>query len=74
MAEIRIYKNMQIEDLIEKYPQAATWLWRKGIRCVICGEPIWGTLERAALEKSYNEKEIDILIDELKINVENDKQ
>jgi len=51
MAEIRIYKNMQIEDLIEKYPQAATWLWRKGIRCVICGEPIWGTLERAALEK-----------------------
>ena len=69
MLEKRIYKKILIEKLIAKYPDAATFLMKKGIRCVVCGEPLWGTLEQAALGKGFNEKEVENLIDELNISI-----
>ena len=26
------------------HPEAVTFLMQKGIRCLVCGEPLWGTL------------------------------
>ena len=60
-----IDKNTSIEDLIEKYPAANTFLMQKGIRCIACGEPIWGTLEEAIKEKGFTEKEMNEIIKEL---------
>ncbi len=53
-----ITKDTSIEELIEKIPQAVIYLSKAGIRCVICGEPIWGTLENAAKEKGFSEDDI----------------
>ena len=36
--------DIEIEDLVREYPQAAGFLTKKGVRCIRCGEPIWGTL------------------------------
>ncbi len=53
-----IDKNITIEDLVEKIPGAITYLMEQHIRCIRCGEPIWGTLEEAAKEKGYNDEQI----------------
>ena len=41
-AEITL--DIQVEELAETFPEAVGFLTRRGIRCIRCGEPIWGTL------------------------------
>jgi methionine synthase II (cobalamin-independent) len=68
-----IEKNITIEDLIEDYPKSVKYLADKGIRCIKCGEPIWGTLEEACLEKNFTQEAITqvvIELNELHTNVE----
>lgn len=48
-----ISRESNIEDLVEKHPDAVTFLMEKGIRCLRCGEPIWGTLGSAMDEKDF---------------------
>ncbi len=60
-----ITKTIQIEDLVEDYPFAVLFLKEKGIRCIMCGEPIWGTLEEACKEKDFSDEKIEELINEL---------
>lgn len=65
-----ITKEITIEELVTKYPKSVTFLMEKGIRCLACGEPIWGTLESAAAEKGYSPEQIDDLVTELKTKLE----
>jgi methionine synthase II (cobalamin-independent) len=60
-----IDKKITIEDLVDDYPFAVTYLSEKGIRCIKCGEPIWGTLEEACVEKGFGETQIEIFVREL---------
>jgi len=60
-----ITKDIEIEELIEKVPASVSYLSKKGIRCIMCGEPIWGTLEEAAREKEFSDEEIDIFVSEI---------
>ena len=60
--KMRIKKEIYIEDLIEILPSSVQYLSAKGIRCIACGEPIWGTLEQAAREKGFDDNEIGRLI------------
>ncbi len=60
-----ITKDIQIEDLVENYPFAVRYLMEKKIRCIMCGDPVWGTLEEAAREKGFDEKDIRVFVDEL---------
>lgn len=53
-----ITKEITIEELIDVVPESVTYLMNKGIRCIACGEPIWGTLQEAAKEKGFGEHEI----------------
>ncbi|MBN2175085.1 MAG: DUF1858 domain-containing protein [Bacteroidales bacterium] len=61
----QITKDIEIEDLVRDYPASVKFMAEKGIKCIACGEPIWGTLEEAAKEKGYKDEEIDNLIIEL---------
>ncbi len=63
--KIKITGNTSIEDLVESVPEAITYLSKKGIRCILCGEPIWGTLEEAAKEKGFGENDIRQFIKDL---------
>jgi methionine synthase II (cobalamin-independent) len=62
-----IDKKILIEDLIDQYPQSIQFLMEKGIKCIACGEPIWGTLEDAIREKGFTEEQLKELIEELNI-------
>lgn len=60
-----ITKNISIEELTERHPFTVQFLSEKGIRCIRCGEPVWGTLEEAAKEKGFGQEQIDKVMDEL---------
>lgn len=64
---MKITKNILIEDLVENYPISIDYLSKQGIRCIRCGEPIWGTLEDAASEKGFTTEEIENFVKELKV-------
>lgn len=60
-----ITKKTTIEDLVEIKDEAVQYLKNKGIRCILCGEPIWGTIEEAAKEKGFSDEEISEIVVEL---------
>ena len=62
---MKITKDIEIEDLVNVLPQSVGYLREEGIRCLRCGEPIWGTLETASKEKGHTEKDINRFVDEL---------
>lgn len=61
-----------IEDLVREVPGSVEYLMKNGIKCLACGEPIWGSLETAAGEKGYKEEQILVFISELNKLSQND--
>jgi hypothetical protein len=60
-----IEKTISIEDLINRVPGSVRYMMTKGIKCLACGEPIWGTLESASKEKGFTEEQIDDFVKDL---------
>lgn len=50
-----ITAEMEIEDLAKDYPRAVGLLMKKGIVCIQCGAPVWGTLEEIARRKGVED-------------------
>jgi len=69
-----ITKEITIEQLVEKVPGAIKYLMEQGIRCIICGEPIWGTLEEAAKEKGFDDSAIERFVVDLNIIAQQNSQ
>ena len=61
----RVTKEIEIEDLVKLIPESVTYLMENGIRCLRCGEPIWGTLEAAAKEKGFDELQVEKFVVDL---------
>ncbi len=66
MAKTEITKEILIETLVADYPFSVRYLMEKGIRCIMCGEPIWGTLEEACIEKNFSEESIAAIVTEMR--------
>jgi hypothetical protein len=62
---MKIEKTISIEELVEKVPEAVAYLSKQNIRCILCGEPIWGTLEEAARQKGFSDDDIARFVDDL---------
>ena len=62
---MKINKDTTIEDLIAFIPESVAYMMNKGIKCLACGEPIWGTLESAAKDKGFTDEQISVFVDEL---------
>ena len=45
---------MLIEDIVEQYPETIGLMQQMGIQCMLCGEPVWGTLEEKVKEKGLS--------------------
>ncbi|MFP4081874.1 MAG: DUF1858 domain-containing protein [Candidatus Aminicenantes bacterium] len=66
--EAKITLDTEIEELVARYPQAVGFLTKKGLRCIRCGEPVWGTLEEFLEEEKI--KNPQHLVDELNRYIE----
>lgn len=62
---MNINKEISIEDLINAKPQAVSYLMRNNIKCLACGEPIWGTLESVSKQKGFSDKDIERFVREI---------
>ena len=62
---MEVTKDTYIEELVENKPKSVKYLMDKGIKCIACGEPIWGTLEEAAKEKGFSKEDIIKFVKEL---------
>ena len=69
-----IDKKIAIEELVDILPAPVTYLSKKGIKCIACGEPIWGTLEEAAREKGFRDQEILVFVRELNVLLNSDQE
>ncbi|GBD92658.1 hypothetical protein BMS3Abin05_00230 [bacterium BMS3Abin05] len=58
-------KDVTIEELVAKFPESVKFLMDKGIKCIACGEPVWGTLEENAKEKGMDDQIIRNMVEEL---------
>ena len=52
---MKIDGDTLIEDLVQECPKAVAILREFGIRCIQCGEPLWGTLAEAAQERGIED-------------------
>lgn len=60
-----IDKTILIEDLVQQIPGSVRYMMVHGIKCLACGEPIWGTLETASKGKGFSDEQIDAFIRDL---------
>lgn len=54
-----------IEDLVSAAPDAVPFLMDHNIRCLACGEPIWGTIGEAMEQRGYSQLERTTLLSQL---------
>lgn len=62
---MRINKDTTIEELVSLLPESISFLMEKGIQPLICGEPIWGTIEEVVLAKGFTFEELEKILLEL---------
>lgn len=62
---MKIDRHTTIEDLVDHVPDSVQYLMKKGIKCIACGEPIWGTLEDAAKQKGFSDEDIEGFVNDL---------
>jgi len=55
MTEPLVSSDMEIEDLVLKFPKSVRFLTRNGIRCIRCGEPLWCTLGELLEEENVED-------------------
>ena len=58
---------MMVADLIAAYPFAVSFLSERNLHCIICGEPVWGTIEELARDKHFDPRKIEELIKDLNL-------
>ena len=63
--KVNIDADILIETLVQEYPKSVRFLAERRIKCIACGEPIWGTLREAAEEKGFSEEEIEKIVQDL---------
>lgn len=57
-----ITRETTIEDLVTILPESVNYFMEKGIRLLICGEPVWGTIEEIVSSKSFSNEDLDEIV------------
>jgi methionine synthase II (cobalamin-independent) len=67
---MRITYDTYIEEIIKIIPDSVFYLQKKGIKCIACGEAVWGTLKDAADLKKITAQELSVIMSELNEMIE----
>jgi len=70
--QAKIFSDIEIEELVASFPEAVGFLNKHGVRCVMCGEPVWGTLGKLLEEEGIEDAQD--LIDELNKYIQRKRQ
>ena len=61
---MEIHADVNVEELVEAHPEAVDFLAERGIVCIRCGEPYWGSLRELARTRSLD-GQIDVIVADL---------
>ncbi len=61
----KIEASISVEQLVENYPLSVSFLREFNIICVLCGEPVWGSLKELMESKGFTEEQQHQIVDEL---------
>ncbi len=62
---MNITPDIDVEELVEDYPKAVNFLADRGIVCIRCGEPYWGSLRDLVAVKNLD-GQIDEIVENLR--------
>jgi len=65
MAKEKITKDMQLGELVSKYPEAAQVMLKHGMHCIGCQMSAWETIEQGAKGHGMNDKQLDEMVKEM---------
>ena len=65
-----ITSDTYIEEIMDIIPDSILYLQKKGIKCIACGEIVWGTLKDAADLKNITAQELSVIVSELNKMIE----
>jgi len=54
MLKLPLQATTHVEDVVLDFPRAPAFLRRRGIVCIQCGEPVWGTLGEVIAAKGHD--------------------
>ena len=60
-----ITKNINLEELVDRFPTSIRYLRETKIKCIMCGESTDCTLEEACIEKNIDSVTINRIVIEL---------
>lgn len=66
MSDFQVTKDTPIEELVDKKPSSVKYLLQQGLACIVCGEPVWGTIETLAKSKGFGDDDIERFVNELR--------
>ncbi len=70
---MEISPDINVEELVEQHPRAVGFLADRGIVCIRCGEPYWGSLRELARTRNLD-GQIDAIVADLKLYLEEHEQ
>ncbi|MDI3516437.1 MAG: hypothetical protein PWP37_977 [Thermotogota bacterium] len=53
-----------MSEIAERYPYLIDFLLKKGIKCIVCGDVLWGTLGEEAKRQGFTDEQLDEIIRE----------
>jgi hypothetical protein len=54
-----------VEVVLDEHPAASSWLLERGVVCLRCGEPFWGSLGELLANKGYSSVQIEEIVGRL---------
>ncbi|MBD3401152.1 MAG: hypothetical protein GF399_12595 [Candidatus Coatesbacteria bacterium] len=60
-----ITATTSVEVVLDEHPAASSWLLERGVVCLRCGEPFWGSLGELLANKGYNAAQIEEIVGRL---------
>lgn len=67
MSKTEITAGLPVAELIEAYPPAVAFLAERNLFCIVCGEPVWGSIKEFARDHQLDDAGIELLVNDLKL-------
>ena len=65
----KITKDMNLSDLISKYPEAAMVMVKYGLHCIGCHLAAWETIEEGAKSHGISGKKLEEMLKEMNLSL-----
>jgi hypothetical protein len=64
---VTVRRDTPVEDLLVSVPNVVRYLIERGLPCLVCGEPAWGSFEELARRSGKSDRDIETMLDEMNV-------